>query len=321
MDSSVSKNVSGIVERYAKNRPAAQSAIGFGLIKNTFKNAIEYKGITDGSRGVLTLIGFTCLSFMIFIIIDLLPILAEGLKEPLIFFSSLIFILLFGTFSIYFFLRCVRMELFRPYDEPIIFDRKNRRVHRIYRLVEPGWRGLLRSWPLASVSYDWDRIEAEHQAVVNANTSTISRTHTLIFNVCKSPIDPTIVDSFTIGSSMELGEVTVPAVYEHIRRFMEDGGPHLPHGESTSTSEKPSSFLQCMARTGPYGENLRKWWQNARILTILGFLLFPVTFPIVTLLGIFSWFSYTTSIPISWSSEILAEVGQPTLDSHPEHDK
>ena len=321
MDSSVSKNVSGIVERYAKNRPAAQSAIGFGLIKNTFKDAIEYKGITDGSRGVLTLIGFTCLSFMFFIIIDLLPILAEGLKEPLVFIASLLFIFLAGTFSVYFFLRCVRMELFRPYDEPIIFDRKNRRVHRIYRMVEPGWKGLLRSWPLASASYDWDQIEAEHQAVVNANTSTISRTHALIFNVSKSPTDPTIVDSFTIGTSMELGEVTVPAVYEHIRKFMEDSGPHLPHGESASISEKPTSFLQCMARTGPYGENLKKWWQNARILTILGFLLFPITFPIVTLLGIFSWFSYATSIPISWSSEILAAVGPSTSDTPSAPDK
>ncbi|USX23985.1 hypothetical protein NHH73_15250 [Oxalobacteraceae bacterium OTU3CINTB1] len=314
MDSSVSKNVSNVVERFAKNQPASQSAIAFGLIKNIYKDAIEYKGITDGSRGVLTLIGLTCLSFMAFITFDLLPVIAEGMKEPLIFISSLIFIFSFGTFSIYFFLRCIRMELFRPYDEPIIFDRKNRRVYRIYRVVEPGWNGLLKSWPLASASYDWDRIEAEHHAVVTANTSTISRVHALVFNARKSRTDPAVVESFTIGNSMELGEVTVPAMYEHIRRFMEDGGPYLPPGESVSVSQKPATFLECMVRTGPYGDNLKKWWKNARFVTILGFLIFPVSFPIVTLLGIFSWLSYITSSPISWSSEVHAAVGLPTSD-------
>lgn len=309
--------MSGVVERYAKDRPATQSAIGFGLIKNTFEQAIEYRGITDGSRGVLTLIGLTCLCFMIFITVDLFPVIANGMKEPVILMSSLIFIFSLGTFSIYFFLRCVRMELFRPYDEPVIFDRKNRKVYRIYRLVEPGWKGLLRSWPIASASYDWDLIEAEHQAVVNANTSTISRVHSLVFNVMKSRTAPSIVASFTIGNSMELGEVTIPAVYEHIRKFMENEGPYLPHGESISVSEKPTSFLQCMARTGPYGDNLKKWWQNARLLTILGFLLFPVIFPIVTLLGIFSWLSYITSSPIAWSGDVLAAVGQPTSDNLP----
>lgn len=60
---------------------------------------------------------------------------------------------------------------------------------------------------------------------------------------------------------------------------------------------------------GPYGDTLKLWWEHARVLTILGFLLFPTFFPTVTPLGIFAWFSYVTAIPIKWSSEVLAAVG------------
>lgn len=75
------------------------------------------------------------------------------------------------------------------------------KVYRIDRLVEHGWKGVLRSWPIASASYDWDLLEAEHQVVVNANTSTISRVHLLVFNVRKSRTDDTVMASFTIGNS------------------------------------------------------------------------------------------------------------------------
>lgn len=110
---------------------------------------------------------------------------------------------------------------------------------------------------------------------------------------------------------MLLGEVTVAPMYEHVRKFMEDGGPHLSPGEVLSNRENPVTFLQCMARMGPYGDTLKLWWAQAWVLTIIRFILFPISFPILTLLGIFSWFSYSTSIPIKWSDEVLAAVGPP----------
>ncbi|HWW72520.1 MAG TPA: DUF6708 domain-containing protein, partial [Duganella sp.] len=224
----------------------------------------------------------------------------------------------FTPIGIFFFLKFVRLELFRPEEEPIIFDRKNRKVYRIFREVQPGWKGLLKKWPLRSATYDWNLIDAEHHAAVNANTATISRIHSLVLIVRQSATDPTVVDAFTLGNSMLMGEVTVSAVYEHVRMFMEDGGPHLPLGEVLSPSEKPATFLKCMARTGPYGDTLKLWWQHARLLTILGFLLFPIFFPIVTLLGIFAWFSYVTAISIKWSDEVLAAVGPPIVEGEDE---
>lgn len=114
---------------------------------------------------------------------------------------------------------------------------------------------------------------------------------------------------------MELGEVTVPAVYEHIRKFMEENGPPLPNGEAVVHSAKPANFIECMRHSGPYGDTLKLWWRHARILTIIGFIFFPVTFPIVTMLGIFSWFSYITSIPVRWSNEVTAAIGSPIQET------
>lgn len=170
---------------------------------------------------------------------------------------------------------------------------------------------MFKNWPIKTAEHDWDLVDAEHHAALNANTSTISRVHTLVFVVRRSANDSTIVDSFTLGNSLELGEVTVPAVYEHVRKFMEECGPHLPAGEVITRSEKPATFLLCMARSGPYGETLKQWWLHARLLTIIGFIFFPLTFPIVTMLGIFSWFSYRTSTPVSWSREVSDAVGPP----------
>lgn len=98
---------------------------------------------------------------------------------------------------------------------------------------------MVSAWPMKTAEYDWDLIDAEHHAAVTTTGATISRQHGLIFLVRKSATDSTLVDSFAIGNSMQMGEVTVPAVWEHIRRFMEEGGPHFPPGDVLRPSIDP----------------------------------------------------------------------------------
>lgn len=232
------------------------------------------------------------------------------------FMLSVIFCsMLFFISSAYFAIKFTRLELFRPEDEPTLFDRKNRKVYRIYREVYAGWRGLLTPWPVKTAEYDWDLIDVQHHAAVTTTGSTVSRQHGLIFLVRKTATDPTLVDSFSIGNSIQMGEVTVPAVWEHLRRFMEEDGPHLPPGEVLRLAERPTTFWQCMASTGPYGANFRLWWHEQTALMVLGVIFFPIVFPIMTLLGIFNWLSYKTSIPIKWSPSVQAAINA----SSPKH--
>ena len=102
-------------------------------------------------------------------------------------------------------LKQLRIELFRPEDEPIIFDRKNRKIYRIFREVQPGWKGLFANWPMRQTEHDWDLVDAVHHAVIDANTATISRHHTLVFSVRAGVDDPTVVAAFTVGNGLQMG--------------------------------------------------------------------------------------------------------------------
>ena len=263
------------------------------------------------------------ISLMLFIIVVwainvLMPLGLNGSDEFLVVTDSILIIIISFT-AAHMILKQLRIELFRPEDEPIIFDRKNRKIYRIFREVQPGWKGLFANWPMRQTEHDWDLVDAVHHAVIDANTATISRHHTLVFSVRAGVDDPTVVAAFTVGNGLQMGEVIVPAMFEHIRLFMEADGVHIPNGETLAQKIKSPTLLECLARTGPYGETLKTMWQHARIFTIFGFILFPVTFPFLTLLGISSWFSYITSTPIRWSDDVVNAVGQPIQNASQMH--
>jgi hypothetical protein len=301
----------GVINTFKKTVPASSSGIALSIIKNVYAHAIEYRGIPNSYRGVPSLLALMCIGLFSIGVIGILPLGGGGKTNLFTIITDIIFFLCIAIVTLYLVLKCMRFELFRPEDEPIIFDRGNKKVYRIFSEVIPGWKGLFVQWPLRTAEYDWNLIEAEHHAAINANTATVSRLHALVFTVKKSLIDPTIIDGFTIGNSMQSGEVIVPAVYEHIRKFMEENGPHVPLGETMAESIATPTFFESLARTGPYGDTLKTWWKNARYLTLLGLIFFPITFPIVTLLGIFSWLSYITATPINWPNTVLKAIGPP----------
>lgn len=148
------------------------------------------------------------------------------------------------------------MELFALEDEPTIFDRKNRKIYRISRKKDFSWIGIFRPWPLEISEYDWTLVDAEHHAALTVNGSTVTRVHALVFQVRKSKADPATVDGFSIGSGLQMGELIVPAVWEHIRRFMEEQGPPLPNGELPPPPERPNSLCDCLGLTGDGDRNL-----------------------------------------------------------------
>jgi hypothetical protein len=150
-----------------------------------------------------------------------------------------------------------------------------------------------------SIGYSHDRFDS------------LANTWAIIFVVRESNTSPIIADRFTIGNGSIMGEVTVPAIWEHIRRFMEDNGPHLPLGEEVRHIVKPSSFWQCMAARGPYGHNFRLWWSDHTALMIIALVLFPITFALMTLAGVFSWETHKTSLPIAWPPSVISAIGSP----------
>jgi uncharacterized membrane protein len=305
-------NVQGVLKRFSRTEPAASNVTSLSMIKHVYADAIEYTAIARGMRGVVLLLGLITSAYTLWFAYagseDLWGSDFYGFFKYIFFAMSFIFLLV----GIYWAIKSVRLELFRPEDEPTIFDRKNRKVYRIYRETQAGWRGLLVPWPMKMVEHDWDLIDAEHHAVLMATGSTLTRLHGLTFLVRKSHEDPTLVDSFPIGRGMQMGEITVPAAWEHIRRFMEEDGPHLPPNETLQPFYQPRTFWQCMCAPFPSFRNLPALFLEEAPMMILALLFSPIVLPVMLLLGLFTWLAYITSIPIAWKPAVREAVGEPT---------
>ena len=300
--------LSGILKRFKKKEVSAPDPISLGMIKSVYKHAIEYSTVAAGSTGLVMFGGLSILALGCFLSWDFYHrTLPHGIREPFD-IISMGAVALFFYIGIYGGIKFIRLELHRPEGEPIIFDRKNRKVYRIYRESYAGFRGLLMAWPMKYAEHDWDLVDAEHQAALNATGSSAMRNHGLIFLVRKNKDDPEIVASFTLGGGLQMGEITLPAVWEHIRRFMEDGGPHLPREEILPEKIPRLSLLQCLARSGPFGKNFRIWLKNYTFLFFLYVILLPISFPVLTFIGICRWLSIRTAIPIIWPRHVEENV-------------
>ena len=302
--------VSGVVKRYRKEEAASATVTSIGLIKGKYPDAIEYTGIAAYVRGLVIFFGvFGACIFVGLGSLFLLDLIEEGLEsifDKVLAFFACMFIL--G--GIYFLLFAIRFELFRPEDEPIIFDRKHRKVYRIFREVHPGLIGLFKRWPLRAAEYMWDLIDAEHNAVLTNTGSSIMRYHSLVFLVRKSATDPTIIDSFPVGHTVQLGELSVSPVWEHIRRFMEQGGPHLPLGELLNVDKRPHTLWESWVEVAPVGPAYARNWKNLPLIMLVYHLLFPLVVPVFFCWGVFNWLSYKTATPIGWPKEVRDAVSK-----------
>jgi hypothetical protein len=300
--------ISGIVKRFAKSNPAAAKPTALGLLKTQFPNAVELTGISHDVRGMIFFMGlFTAVISIGLGQMFFFGLLAEDLERT---FDKIMLCVstLFFVAGIYVLVRAIRYEFFRPEDEPVIFDRAHRKVYRLFRETHPGWKGLFKRWPMRAAEYEWDLVDVEHNAILMTTGSTITRLHNLIFIVRKSATDPTIIDSFEVGNSIQLAELTVAPLWEHIRRFMEENGPHIPAGETLITSKAPATLWESMGAVGPIGPEYFLEWKKHRAMMILYHVLFPLFFPMFLLWGLFNWLSYKTAVPVYWPPEVMDAV-------------
>ena len=223
------------------------------------------------------------------------------------------FIVLIVLCGLLVFLLTIRLELFRPIDEPVIFDRKNRKVYVIARAVAPGWRGLFESWPICAYEYIWDLIDAEYQMTISTTGSTMTTWHNLLFTAKNNSSDDRTIGSFHVANPILLSESTVGPFWEHIRRFMEEEGPHLPPGEVKTYLEVPTSLWQSMGAVGPFGPNYFHWWKNHPFYSSIIHLFIPFTLPVLLVWGFMNWLSYRTATDLQWPLEVQTAVG-PAID-------
>jgi hypothetical protein len=304
-------NATGIVRRFDKTGRAALRATALDLLSAATSEAIRYSSASSSPlRGLPQIAGLLSATFGVWFVWftrDIYNWFDDDPASVLIFGPLLIVVALCGLLV---WLWSTRLELFRPIDEPTVFDRKHRKVYRIFCEAQPGLKGLFKPWPMRACEYDWDLIDAEQNAKVITTGSTMRRDSSLVFIVRRSADDPTIIDSFNIGNPLLMSlDETVAATYEHIRRFMEDDGPAVPEGESLSDPAPSRGVLGSLWHYSPFQPWYWQAWRDELPMMLLAHVGFPVTILFGGLWLFFNRLAVWTSRPIEWPPEVIAAVG------------
>lgn len=292
----------GVLTRFRKRQYAGSMAGHGGKLTGVYANAIEFQRTFLAGVG-----GFYTTMFFVFGVL-FSYIFAETLVPTLLeygeFEDFLTGVFAFGG-SWMFFIFFARLELFAPADQPIYFDRKHRKV---YKVVQSGTRqwGIFGPRKSTLMAYDWDLVDAEHQTTMQANTASASRVHHLVFLVRKSADDPTIVDHF-IFASIDF----VPALWEYIRRYMEDGAAPLVEGEYPPLSQvgayEPWSDVHAYV---PFLDSEYRQRKKERPWkTFFQTIFMPITVPWYLLWLFFNRMTVWTAQKVAWPVEITAAIG------------
>jgi len=191
-------------------------------------NAIEVGTIQgEGGRG---LIGLVALSFMIMPALMFSMTISGVYRGVPLWFISIP--TLAGTAIFLMCMWLVRKALFGPPDYPVLFNRKTREVHVLpikrlsfLKFWEKGEPGELRS-------YHWEHVYARTYRRLDVPGGTVARTETVMQLLCTTPEQPTQVDLMVdLGVTGTWSDKTQVQLWEHIRLYMEEGGPPLTPGD------------------------------------------------------------------------------------------
>lgn len=299
--------VHGTLTRFEKSRSASATVQAFGWIKATYPDAIEYAGQKQALEGGIMVGAFFGVPFALSGV-GMAAWFALDAKFWTAYPISLVMLLISLPLAYWTLLFPLRHVWRTPRDLPILFDRAHRKVYRMARQIQPGLKGLIKPWPVKAVAYEWDLVDAEHNSELIGSANTAQRLHRLVFLVRKSADDPTIIDSFEIGNGLAQTQEMVAPMYEHIRRFMEAGGPHLPHASEPldERSEDLPSWWQACGRAGPWGDRYLWWWRKQLPMAVLHHVLVGMTLAFYGLIlsrhGALLWWQALGSFGFAWIS-------------------
>lgn len=129
--------------------------------------------------------------------------------------------------AVYFF----RTAYFLPKDTVLLFNRKTRQVTFSQLRFHSFWRFWLKAGFNQPVTVAWDSVQARSYKFTQFMGSTLRDSYRLEI-WAPTPDDPKkLLVKEAIGYLGWYEDEKLWQVYEHIRRYMEEGGPPLQHGE------------------------------------------------------------------------------------------
>lgn len=138
-------------------------------------------------------------------------------------------------------------------DWPVVFNRKTRQVTYLPSLLMPFWK-FWKSPKQEWLTANWDDVKVRTYKYVDTNAGRSFHDSYNFFLLWGEAGEPhTLRDYVSIGYQGYFEDETMWMLWEHIRRYMEEDGPAIPHGEElrTKTHGKPVAYPpELIAATG-----------------------------------------------------------------------
>lgn len=315
-------SLNGVEARYDKRTQAASNPSAFNNVVAVYRNAICIGGASAcvQTKGIALLFSLLAALPAVFIAPTMFADIVGSFRDLWVY--GMVMGALLAFLFVFVFPRwiwaAVRMDLFPAEDLPTIFDRKHR---KIYRIIPPrdgsserGW-ARFRAIEAEAVEYDWDCVTAEHRVTLSGTSNSVVRAHHLVMVVRDRPTPGQtrgrLLDEFSVGNSVVLGEDTTRMWWEHLRRFMEERGPAVPQDEPLHVFERPRTLWQSMGVVSPFGPRFLWWWRTSRFVTGFYLLILPFSLPFFTLWAVCNWISHKTMRKVVWPQEVLDRIGEP----------
>ena len=267
----------------AKDQPAADRAMGMELVYRATDNVLMVQQSSTRLRGYGSVFGILLLVAAPLGLATVQLLLSVGF--PISSLSHLfgvvialtVFVVTVG--SIFLALRTFRIDLLTPTDNPLVFNRKTRKVYRVMpdipqrQGISPPalvrhWLNTFRSWPMQVIEYDWDCLEAEYFNETVLAGNVVRTNHHLMFYVKAAPDGDRVLGCFDIVPPLLIREDGAMMFWEHIRRFMQENGPPLPPGEKPAP-KPPRNPIAALQTVMPYFWPLAVlglWWGGGQFV-------------------------------------------------------
>ena len=285
-----------------------------GTVTKVFTHGIQFIDAMADVAGIMAMVAGTgAIAFFSFFLATLLD------NGPRIDWASLggaLFLLCF-----------VRLDFVGFRYNPVLFNRATQKVHVFNDEgtdLAAFWRWFGNTnWSIHT--YDWACVRAEVAEITVLASANMPRQETLLFlAVTDTPGSATVVARVGVGfADRYVGTEAAEQRWEHIRRYMQEGGPPLAPGDhlwedrSRMTLWGALTYGQPLIGPGSWG-----WWTGRNLhgmwpLTITFGLLALILLPISVLAGLLRGLAHWTKPEPRWPADIMADVDKAKSTQEP----
>ena len=281
-------------------------------VRRVFPNAIEISDQLSFMRGYFALVGTALLAVGVGIGVSAVRSTFQASDGPSWFLLGGSLVFFCGAFVGYFLFRADTTGL---RYEPVLFNRGSPGGGTVHQLAAASV-SLIPFKPVKTVIHDyaWNCVRAEVTSQIVGAAPFTGRQYFLTLAIVDSPGSNRVVDRFNVGL-MDTGDGSrVIALWEHLRRYMQEGGPALgANGIEGVIPAEPLALWWCLLSFMPFGPDSSMyggmaWWAKIAATAVM-----VIVLPFTMTFGFFRWLSLRLKKTPKWPAEILASAGGAAL--------